>query len=174
MRTLLPPRSGRNRSLEIWRFLEAARGSTPARTTDLGAGLRGVAANLQATAGATTGTGGMTLVITDLLTASDWRTGVRALLAARQEVTLFQVLSPDEMDPPMRGDLALVDSETGERREISLTPALARAYRQRLAMYQAEMMAFCRSHGVAYVSLVSATSLEDIMLRTLRLAGIVR
>lgn len=174
VRAVLAPRSGRNRSLEIWRFLEGATHSTPARHTDLGVGLRGVAANLRATVGATTTAGGMTLIITDLLTPSDWRSGLRGLLAARQDVTLLQVLSPDEMDPPLRGDLALVDSETGERREISLTPALVKAYRQRLAAYQEDIATFCRAHNVTYVSLVSSTSLSEVMLRTLRRAGIVQ
>ncbi len=52
---------------------------------------------------------GLAIVFSDFMTDSDWRIGLRSLRAAGQEVTAIQILSPEEIAPPLRGDWKLVD-----------------------------------------------------------------
>jgi uncharacterized protein (DUF58 family) len=162
----LPARGGRHSAGEIWAFLErlapTARGQT---SSDLGASLQDAARRLRR--------GGLCYVFSDLLTAADWRRGLLALRAAGQETTVIQILAPGELDPPLRGELALVDRETGQRREITVTTATLRAYQQRLAAYTAEIAAYCRGHEISFVQISSALGLEDVLLRVLRRAGVV-
>ncbi len=156
----LPPVAGRAAAGRVWRFLQ----EQPADGgTDLGRALAGYAPHTRGP--------GISVVVSDLLTPSDWRGGLRALRGLRQQVTLVQALSPEELAPTLRGDLALVDGETGARREVTITAAALARYRERLAAYTAEVAAFCRANGILFVQVSSAASLEDIVLRTLRRAG---
>ena len=162
----LPPRGGRHAAPEVWSFLERLTATSVGPDgSDLGASLRGAAA--------LTRRGGMCYMLSDLLTSADWRRGLLALRAVGQEVTVLQILSPSELNPPLRGEVALVDRETGRRREVTLTAAALRAYRERLAAYTAEVTAYCHAHGITFVQLSSALSLEDVVLRVLRRTGVV-
>ena len=49
---------------------------------------------------------------------------------------MLHVLSPDELDPPLEGDLRLVDSETGEGIDVTVDLATLDAYRARLAAWK--------------------------------------
>ena len=160
--TYLPPVAGRAAAGRIWRFLQdqALDGGT-----DLGRALAGYAPHTRGP--------GISVVLTDLLTPTDWRAGLRTLRALRQEVTLIQVLAPEELAPSLRGDVVLVDSETGERREVTLTSSAIKAYRQRLAAYTAEIADYCAAHGVSFIQVSSDTRLEDVVLRLLRRQGVV-
>jgi hypothetical protein len=87
-------------------------------------------------------------------------------------VTLVQVLAREELEPSLRGDFVLVDGETGERREVTLTASALKAYRARLAAYTAEVAAYCAAHAITFVQVASDLRLEDVVLRTLRREGV--
>ena len=53
---------------------------------------------------------------------------IRELASTRSELIVLHVLSPDELDPPLEGDLRLVDTETGESIDVTaLTDAFGDA-----------------------------------------------
>lgn len=157
----LPPVAGRAAAGRIWRFLQ----EQPLEGgTDLGRALQGYAPHTRGP--------GLAVVLSDLLTPTDWRAGLRALRALRQEVTLVQVLAREELEPTLRGDFALVDGETGARREVTITAAAIKAYRARLAAYTAQITEYCRAHGISFVQVASDTRLEDVVLRLLRREGV--
>ena len=95
-------------------------------------------------------TRGAIAVISDLYEDED---GVDAELrrAARigHDVTVFHLLTADEIDWPWRGEVELEDSETGQRILTSATAATA--YRQRVAAFIARWRDRCASQGIAYV-----------------------
>jgi uncharacterized protein (DUF58 family) len=157
----LPPRSGRERAPEVWRFIA----ELPGDGTTMLQTLRTYEGYSRAP--------GLAVVISDLLTGSDWRAGLRALRGAcRQEITLLQVLSPQELQPDLEGDLTLVDAETEGRVEVSVTPAVLRRYEEALAAYTSEITEWCRSQGVTFTQISSATSIDDVVLRLLRRMGV--
>lgn len=159
----LPPVSGRHAAGRIWRFLQ----EQPLEgNTDLRRGLSGYAPHTRGP--------GISVVISYLLTPSDWRGGLLALRSLRQEVTLVQVLAPEELQPTLRGDFTLVDSESGERREVSVTASVLKAYQARLAAYSAEIAAYCSAHSITFMQVSSGARLEDLVLRLMRRAGVVR
>jgi len=157
----LPPVTGRASAGRVWSFLQ---GQALEGETDLGRALQGYAPHTRGP--------GIAIVLSDLLTPSDWKAGLRALRGLRQEVTLVQVLAPEELEPSLRGDFTLVDGETGQRREVTVTAAALKRYRARLAAYTAEIAEFCARNGIAYVQVSSDTSLEDVVLRLLRREGV--
>ena len=111
---------------------------------------------------------GVAILISDLLDPAGWETGVRALLERRFDVHVVHVLSPEEMNPELTGDLRLRDSETGETRDLSVDGDAMRAYRQRLSDFLAHAEAFCLAREVDYYRVVSDTSVEEVVGSHLR------
>jgi hypothetical protein len=78
------------------------------------------------------------------------------------------VLSPEEMNPELAGDLRLVDSETGEMRELSMDGDAVRAYRERLRQFLERAETFCRTKEIGYHRIVSDAPIEEFVLAQLR------
>ncbi len=157
------PFRGQQTSLRLLQFLETGTASGP---TDLNLSLRNYALHGRRP--------GLLFVISDLLSPSGYKDGLTAVLSRGYEIGLIHLLSPDEVDPPLSGDLKLVDVETGQDAEISLDGATLAAYRQRLQAWQAEIAAFCAGRASHYIPLVTDTPWEKVVMQTLRLKGVVK
>ncbi len=157
------PFRGQQNSLRLLQFLETGRGSG---LTDLNLSLRDYALHGRRP--------GLLFLLSDLLSPNGYKDGVTAVLSRGYEVSLIHLLSPDEVAPPLSGDLKLVDVETGQDAEISLDGATLAAYRQRLQSWQAEIAAFCASRASHYIPLITDTPWEKVVMQTLRLKGVVR
>ncbi len=156
----LPPLGNRANVWQVWEFLESlqCRGGT-----DLGKALVSLR-RLRPSPG-------LAVVLTDLLTESDWRRGLLALLGLRQEVVLAQVLAPEELEPGISGDWQLVDDEDERPLDVTLTPRAVKMYRERLGSYVREVAEFCHRHTITFMQFPSTISIEDAVLRLLRRAG---
>jgi uncharacterized protein (DUF58 family) len=115
---------------------------------------------------------GLAVVISDLLTESDWQGGLRALRAAGQEVSLVQVLDPEELSPTIRGDWELRDAENGQKVEITVSPRLLKRYAEELARHTAAIQEYCRRHDITFLRLRSDAPLVDTVLSDLHAAGV--
>jgi uncharacterized protein (DUF58 family) len=152
-----PPTRGRN---QVPAFLDFLGNVDPAGGTSLNDGLANYAARSRQT--------GLAVVISDLLDPAGYERGIRALLERRFDVHLVHVLAPEEMNPDLAGDLRLVDSETGERRELSMDGDAVRAYRERLRQFLDRVEAFCRTKEIGYHRMTSDAPVEEFVLAQLR------
>jgi uncharacterized protein (DUF58 family) len=159
----LKPRRGRGQIVPLLQFLGEIEPSGP---TNLNACLESYALRAQSA--------GVAVVLTDLLDAGGYAEGLRALLRRRFEVFLLHVVSEDELDPPLRGDLTLVDVEGGPSREVSVDRAALDGYRARLQRHFSEAEAFCMRHRIDYMRTSTAVPFEDLILRHLRRGGFLR
>jgi uncharacterized protein (DUF58 family) len=115
---------------------------------------------------------GPLVLLSDLYDPS-WQAALGAALAARYDLTVLHVLSPEEMHPELEGDLRLVDDETGEVVEITAEADVVNQYMAALAQWQAEIAAWCRQRGVPYVPVVTDLPLDAFVVRVLRARGVV-
>lgn len=116
---------------------------------------------------------GLTIVITDLLT-EDWESVVRRLGGPETEAALLQVLARSELDPEFRGDLLVVDSESDETVEVSMSEQVLREYRARAVKFVAGVAESCRSRGIRYSLIHPDDDLETLLMTDLRRQGLVR
>jgi uncharacterized protein (DUF58 family) len=152
-----PPTRGRNQVPGLLDFLGRVE---PSGSTSLNEGLANYAARSRQA--------GLAVVISDLLDPGGYESGIRALLERRFDVHLVHVLSPEEMNPELAGDLRLVDSETGEMRELSMDGDAVRAYRERLRQFLERAETFCRTKEIGYHRIVSDAPIEEFVLAQLR------
>jgi hypothetical protein len=118
--------------------------------------------------------GGLAILISDLLSPDGYEDGLDALLQAGLDVIVLQILSPQELEPAEGGDVELVDAETGEIVEVSLTPRMIGIYRERLDRWCAEAAEACGRRGVTYCRLTTDIPIETVLLDQLRRVGVLR
>jgi uncharacterized protein (DUF58 family) len=110
---------------------------------------------------------GVVILLSDLLDPGADRV-IRELAATGSELIVLHVLSPDELDPPLEGDLRLVDSETGDRVDITADLATIDAYRERLVAWKASFADLAAKRRASYVDLSSDVNLAELMFAELR------
>ncbi|MFN8521056.1 MAG: DUF58 domain-containing protein [Chloroflexota bacterium] len=153
----LPPIRGTSRIMRLLADLSGVEARPGA--TDLVAAARHYAAQV-------TQRGPMVL-ISDLFDPAADR-AISELAGTRCELSVLHVLGDDELDPPLEGDLRLVDRETGDAVDVTADLGTLDAYRARLVAWQGELAASCQRRGVAYVPVASSLALADLVFAELR------
>jgi uncharacterized protein (DUF58 family) len=144
----------------VFRLLSNLSAIQPAAgTTDLVAAARHAAAQLHGR--------GVVVLMSDLLDPAADRV-IRELAATRSELIVLHILSPDELDPQLEGDLRLVDAETGEGVDITADLATLDAYHSRLAAWKESFANLAARRRASYVDLSSDVPLNDLIFAELR------
>jgi uncharacterized protein (DUF58 family) len=159
-------RNGLRGSGRVFRLLGDLSGIAPAEgPSDLVAAARHAAAQLHGR--------GLVILISDLLDPGAERV-IRELAATGSELVILHVLSPEEIDPLLEGDLRLVDMETGEALEVTVDLATLDAYRTRLATWRENLADLAARRRATYLPVSSDLALADLVfaeLRRRRVAG---
>ena len=98
---------------------------------------------------------------------------LRALASGRGDALVVHVVGREDLDPSDRGDLRLVDAETGEDVEVGIAEDVLDAYAAARDAWLDEVEAGCGRHGISYARVVDDASVEDLVLTTLRALGVV-
>lgn len=117
---------------------------------------------------------GVVILISDLLDSVGIAPTLKSLQRQATEVNIVQVLSPEDVNPTIEGEVRLLDSEDGPPVSTTLTPARLEAYRKVVKRFIAECGETCLKRGVAFSSIVSDSRLEDLFLHDLQKAGVLR
>jgi len=120
---------------------------------------------------------GLTVIISDFLTESDWKKAVDYLCYKKRQVLLVQILTPDELDPAYDGRVHLIDSEScdiadNKNMRIRITKSMLKAYEEALEDFKADMKNFCSRRGVDYISISTENSIERVLFNELLKTGI--
>ena len=116
---------------------------------------------------------GVSIVFSDFFTPGGIEDAVKYLLYKKQDVILVHVLAPEELNPEIEGQIRLLDSETGEARDISVTPAMLLQYDKELNLFMNKIREFCSRMGAAYIQVSSEEPIEKIVLEEFTKAGII-
>lgn len=115
---------------------------------------------------------GMKVVISDFLDRTGYEPALRWLLRGPGENVILHLLSPQEANPDLVGDLALIDAEDGSQTDVSITGGLIRRYKKNLANLCGGLQQFCRRRGMLYFFLQSTVPVEDVLLKAFRQSGV--
>ncbi len=152
--------SGLRGSGRVFRLLANLSSIQPADgATDLVASARHAAAQLSGR--------GVVVLLSDLLDPGADRV-IRELAATGSELIVLHLLSPEELDPALEGDLRLVDSESGEGIDVTVDLATLDDYKARLAAWQDGLAQLATKRRATYVPLSTDVPLSDLVFAELR------
>lgn len=117
---------------------------------------------------------GLCLIFSDLFSPAGILDGLNALVGKGYEVGVVHILAPEEVEPPLTGDLRLVDSETGAFQEVTIDGSMRELYVRRLEAWRDELRAECRKRGAHFIPVVTSTAWEKVILYDLRRLGLVK
>ncbi len=121
---------------------------------------------------------GLTVIISDFFTDTDWRAAVDYLCYKKRQVLLIQVLTPDEVDPLYTGRLNLIDSESvsledSKNMRIKIDRASQVAYQRALDTIRDDLNSFANSRGAAFLSVCTDRPIENVLFKELLKVGII-
>ena len=168
--------AGRNRG-RIASVLDYLRGLKAGGPTDLSASIKRLS---QLACGGRGGDpAGTVLLISDLMDShSDLDESLGRLqisdLSGRRDVTLIHLFSPSDKgdEVPGKGPMMFQHAETGQRMPLWLTDEVLEAYRSKWNEFQNRCRKTCLSRGAAYISACTDLPFEQLILTTLKRAGV--
>jgi len=161
----LPPARGKARILPILRQLDEVR---PTGKTALAAGVRALLGRRRRARR------GLVILISDFYDPDGYRPALDLLRHHKREVAAIQVSAPEELAPRLRGDVRLRDVETGEARDLTISPAVLAAYTARREALVRGLEGYCRERGVPCFAVVSDEPFDAVVLRMFRAGGLLR
>lgn len=117
---------------------------------------------------------GLAVVISDFYDPVGFEQGLNTLRYNKFEPFVLQVYDQREADPQLHGDLALVDCETGDTREITVSKALLEAYQREHEKYCKEIEAYCTRYAMAFFRTHTGIAFDQLVLKIFRSGGFLR
>jgi uncharacterized protein (DUF58 family) len=117
---------------------------------------------------------GVMLVFSDFFFKEGYEEGLRRLVGHGYDVFCIQVLSPQEIEPPLTGDLRLKDVEDSDLAEVTISAPLMKRYKANLAAYQQQLNTFCLRRDMSLLTVRSDTPIDVLVLDYLRKRGVVK
>ena len=117
---------------------------------------------------------GLVILVSDLFANDGCESGLRHLMRRGHEAALIHVLAPDELDPPLAGDIQLLDIETNHAQDVSLDGGLRELYRARARQWIQATQTDCRRQGVRYLDVSTSQHWDQTLLLEMRRAGFVK
>lgn len=117
---------------------------------------------------------GIVVVISDFLDKRGYQDALRYLLARNMDIYVIHVLSQEEVEPELTGDLRLVDSEDDEIAEITVSAPLIQRYKAQLNLFVSGLKEWCTSRGITYIFTTNQNPFDKLVLNYLRNRGLVK
>lgn len=117
---------------------------------------------------------GVTWLFTDGMFEEGMRETLLALTASGQQIVFVHLLSPEEIQPKLDGELKLVDSELGTGKEVAVSERLLKEYRSAVAAYREELKATCAEMGAAYAFLDTSRPLAQSIRTLTEIPGVLK
>ncbi|MFU8805718.1 MAG: DUF58 domain-containing protein [Bradymonadaceae bacterium] len=159
----LPPSRGRAQIFKIFEFLRNVEAGPHTRLKD--AFKTFVSQNKRP---------GIAVVISDFYDAEGFEEGLNLLRYHRFEPIVVQLFDQRELDVNFHGEIQLVDCETQEARDVTVTPALLRQYVQVFETFCSELEDYSKKRQILYFRSSIQTPFDDLILRIFRAGGFLK
>ncbi len=142
LRVLVRPAAGKGRVLGLAQRLSEIE---PEGTTDIARSL--------ATFASLRLREGLVVVFSDFYDPAGLAAVTEALGKLRHRMLLVRLRRAADATPALRGDLRLVDCESGEGEDVSINPAVLERYRAAYARFEEGLASFALAHGAGMIHL---------------------
>jgi uncharacterized protein (DUF58 family) len=159
----LPPIRGRR---NVWRMMDFLQKIEPAGPSDLRKALKTFSMKCSGK--------GIVVLLSDFMDKGGYEEALRYLVSRQLDIYVIQILSQEEIEPEIVGDLRLVDIEDDDVAEITVSAPLLKRYKQNLAAFRAGLYEFCTRRGVTCLFTSTGVPFDRLVLTYLRQRGLVR
>lgn len=150
----------------VWRMIEHLNSIQPGENISLAEGIKNFCIRNQSK--------GILVLITDLMDKAGYDRALKLLVAQQMDVYLLHVLSPEELNPEIKGDLRLVDAEDSDIAEVTVSRPLLDRYKRTLAAFVDGAKDYCTRRGMSYLMTSTETPVDKLVGTYLRKRGLVR
>lgn len=117
---------------------------------------------------------GILVLISDLMDKNGFESALRLLVSQRMDVYVVHLLSQEELDPDLKGELKLIDCEDADVAEITVSRPLLDRYQKTLATFMQSAREFCSRRGMVYLMTSTSRPVDQLVTSYLRQRGLVR
>lgn len=117
---------------------------------------------------------GVAVLISDFYDPSGYMEAINTLRYNKYETYVVQIYDMQEVQPQLMGDLHLVDCETGDAREVTVSPKLLADYAKEHERYCKEIERFCTERAVPFFRTHTQLPFQDLILEIFRMGGFVK
>jgi hypothetical protein len=90
---------------------------------------------------------GLVVVVSDFFDPGGAAAVIAALKQVRHKLLLVQLYRRSDAEPDFSGDIRLIDCESRQAEDVSVTPALIKRYRRIYGQFQADIAEFARKRN---------------------------
>jgi len=115
---------------------------------------------------------GVCVVLSDFFVKEGFENGLRYVAGGKYDLFCVQILSPQEIDPDLTGDLKLRDIEDDDMAEVSITQPLMKQYKSNLNAYCLSLKDYITRRGGTYLFTSTTVPFDTLVLNYLRERGL--
>jgi uncharacterized protein (DUF58 family) len=119
-------------------------------------------------------TRGVLVVLSDFLDKGGFEQGLRYLLGRNLDLYVIHILSRDEQEPELLGDLRLVDVEDADEAEVTISRPLISRYKANLQAFCVALKDFCSRRGIHYLFTSTDVPFDQLVMNYLRRRGLLK
>ena len=150
----------------VWRLLEHVDAIQPGESVSLAEGVKNFCLRNRGR--------GVVVLISDLMDKAGYESALRYFVSHQVDCFVIQVLSQEELEPDVKGDLKLVDCEDADEADITVSAPLLSRYQQTLNAFTHGAQEFCTRRGMHYMLANNQLPVEELVSKHLRRRGLVR
>lgn len=159
----MPTTRGKARIFRVLRFLE---GLEPRGQTDLAAAMKTFVAQHKRR--------GVAVILSDLYDPAGFEGGINVLRFNKFEPYVVHLVDPADAKPSLLGDVRIVDCESGEEREVTVTARMLEKLERSYAEYLWNIERFCASAQVSHFAAPVGAPFDELVLQVFRRGGFLR
>lgn len=149
-----------------WRMLEHIAGIKAGETATLTEGVKNFCLRNHGK--------GIVLLMSDLMDKTGYEPALRYFVAQQMDCYVVHILSQEELEPDVKGDLKLVDCEDADEAEVTVSAPLLARYEKTLRAFTFGAQEFCSRRGIHYLLANNQMPVADLVASHLRRRGLVR
>ncbi|WAA10684.1 hypothetical protein [Fervidibacillus albus] len=88
-----------------------------------------------------------------------------------KEIRFLHVLGKEEIDPPYRNDIKLIDSEKETGNQVTMSKRMIDLYKGKLHEHMKRLSVLCRRYKIAYLQVHTGEDVRKFFLQTCKKHG---
>lgn len=94
---------------------------------------------------------------------AEWQTFFRQTPAYAHDIRFIHLYTEEERFPSYKGDFRLIDEETKQTLNVTVTEEALRAYQKQSELHAKELESLCRTYGISYLPVCVDDGIEQVL-----------